>query len=106
MPKITRSTGPSNNTGLVTHAFGGHVDAGFTERSGGINASVAAEPPATEPANSQREEDKPPVEPPFNPGEFSVSDVLDMLSDLPDKDREAVLAAERADRNRTGIVGK
>lgn len=48
------------------------------------------------------------VDPPFNPSELTVADVNDLLADpdLTDDQREAVLAAERAGKNRTGILGK
>lgn len=48
------------------------------------------------------------VDPPFNPSELTVADVNDLLADpdLTDDQREAVLQAERNDKNRAGIVGK
>lgn len=121
MPKITR--------------FGGHTNAGLTETDAGFSDDTVrtqaradelvagtTDPAAADPgagpevdaddverqrladASEDRTEDV--VDPPFNPSELTVADVNELLSDLTDDEREAVLKAERADKNRAGIVGK
>jgi hypothetical protein len=44
-------------------------------------------------------------DPPFDPGEFTVAEVKAKLADLSDEDRERVVAAERAGKDRAGITG-
>lgn len=41
----------------------------------------------------------------FNPSEHTVTEVLSYLEDHPDE-ADAVVTAEKADRNRSGIVGE
>ena len=123
MPKITRYGGPTN-FGLT------ESEAGFSEDTASIRNQAAVrassdptgegwdndgEPVAgrdltdgdEEPAGLVAGGDETPAgdEPPFNPSELSVSDVNGLLEDCSDAEREKALAAERADKNRKGIVG-
>lgn len=104
MAKITRAGGPSNEAaGLTRTAFGGHVEAGFTERDGGF-VDTTAETLAT---HAEREEavtePEVTVEAPWNPGDYSVADVMSERANCSDVEWEAVLALERAGKNRSGI---
>ena len=42
---------------------------------------------------------------PFDPSQLSVADVNALLEDASDAEREAVIEAERKDKNRKGITG-
>lgn len=95
MPKITVYGGPTN--------FGlNESSAGFAENTGAIRAG--AEERIAEPLVAGGEEPEP-GEPPFDPGELSVNDVLTLLEDCSDAEAELVLQAERKGKNRKGIVG-
>lgn len=115
MPKITR--------------FGGHTNAGLTETdagfaddtvrtqaradelAGGPTAANDVPPADPDAVERQRLDDAAAdntddvVDPPFNPSELNVADVNELLAGLDGPEREAVLKAERADKNRKGIVG-
>jgi len=80
VPKINRFGGPSN--------------IGLTERDAGF-----AEPVLQPPADWVR-----PAAPPFDPGEYSVSDVVAELGELAPVERHAVIEAERAGKARAGIL--
>lgn len=125
MPKITRFGGHTN-AGLTD------TDAGFTDDTvrtqaradalaggptaandiptggpgevGDVEGADAVERQRLAEAGQDNTEDV--IDPPFNPSELTVADVNDLIADLSDAEREAVLKAERADKNRTGIVGK
>ena len=109
MPKVTRFGG---------HSIAGITDTatGQTERDGGFSDDTAA----TEAAAAERaaggllaggdgtgnEDNGEPVAAPFDPGELSVADVQNLLTECSDAEREAVIAAERAGKNRKGITGE
>lgn len=97
MPKITKATGASN-AGIVRTAFGGHVDAGLSERAAGFSDDIAATAQA-----AVDQEDNSPVTAPFDPSEWSVADVMAERENCTDEQWQAVLAAERAGKNRAGI---
>ena len=45
-------------------------------------------------------------EPPFDPGDLSVSDVQGLLAECTDEEKAAVIKAEKAGKNRKGITGE
>ena len=99
-----RGTAILTRQGIVTHAFGGHVDAGLTERASGFSDDTAA--------TEQHQQSEPAVTvdgraasvvSPFDPGEYSVSEVMGARSDCKDAEWAAVLEAERNGKNRSGI---
>lgn len=109
MAKITRANGPSNEAGITRAAFGGHVDAGLTERAAGFSDDTAS---TVQAAADQRPETVPPVTgdgraasvvAPFDPAEWSVADVIAERSNCTDAEWAAVLKAERAGKDRAGI---
>ncbi len=96
MPKISR--------------YGGHSNAGLTERDGGFlparkDATAAPEPVA---ASAQIGDAEPEADTaaPFDPNELSVKDVLAMREACTDAEWEAVLLLEQAGSARVGILGK
>ena len=47
-----------------------------------------------------------PADPEYDPGQYTVADVLDYLATLNEEGREAVLALERDGKARTGILSE
>ena len=102
MPKITM--------------YGGHSNIGLTEKSAGFTddttatlAAASVSEPEQEPDAGMGDEldpDDVPEPPPFDPSDYSVSDVIALLGECTDDERDAVVALERAGKNRAGIVGK
>lgn len=121
MPKITR--------------YGGHSIAGITDTATGqteTGSGFTDDTEATELKAAARASDDPtgegytddgqavgadapglvartdgdPTEPPFDPGELSVVDVQGLLESASPAEREAVLKAEKAGKNRKGITGE
>lgn len=101
LPKITR--------------FGGHSNAGLTEKSAGFVDTTAA---TTEKAKAKAEVPSEPdaddhgnpvpdvTAPPFDPAELSVAGVLALKADCDDDQWAAVLESERTGKARFGILGK
>lgn len=100
MAKITKAGGASN-AGLTRAAFGGHVDAGLNERAAGFSDDTAAIRDAAD--ERQETAPEPSVSAPFDPGEYSVTEVMGARSDCTDAEWAAVLASERAGKDRAGI---
>jgi len=108
MPKITR--------------FGGHSIAGITDTATGQTEHAAGftdDTAATQAKAEQLQDDggEPDTglvvggdvgdeELPFDPSLLSVADVNALLAECSPTEREAVLEAERNDKNRKGIVGE
>lgn len=113
MPKITRFGGPTN-FGLNESASGFSDDVDAVRETAAVRAS-------SDPTGEGYDNEGTPVaqsglvaggdevpekdEPPFNPSELSVADVQALLEECSDEERERVIEAERADKNRKGIVG-
>lgn len=100
MPKIT--------------VFGGHTNAGLTEKDGGftddtVKTSAKAAKKAAKP--EPKEETKPQAEAktetpaPFDPSGMSVRDVRALLAECTEDERAAVLELERKGQNRAGVTG-
>ncbi len=45
------------------------------------------------------------MDPPFDPSELSVTEVNELLADATDEEKDAVIKAEIAGKNRKGITG-
>ncbi len=99
MPKITR--------------YGGHSNAGLTERVAGFSDTTAAtlktaksKAVVPEPTVTVTEPDPEdiPEPPPFDPGEYTVADVLAVRSEYTDTEWATVVTAERNGKNRAGIT--
>lgn len=97
MPKITR--------------YGGQSNAGLTEKSAGfVDTTVATVRtakgkvvvPVPEIVLDPQDVPEPP---PFDPGEYTVADVLAVRNDHTEAEWAAVVEAERAGKNRSGITG-
>jgi len=110
MPKITRFGGASV-AGITDTATGQTASgSGFTDDTEATRVEAAAragdEGTRGLRAGGDDVPDDPAQEPPFDPGELSVSDVQALLENASPAEREAVVDAERRGKNRKGIVGE
>lgn len=124
MPKITRYGGATNG-GLIERASGFtgpapvNVPAEWVRPQNQADADLQADAPAVDPERDERvsvqdeddeqtdEDDSAPeavTEPPFDPGDYSVKDVVADLPGLSPAERHAVIEAERRGRGRAGIL--
>lgn len=99
MAKITRLGGVTDAT------LSGLTD--DTEKTKAkAKAKDATVTPETAEATATVQKPSTKAEPPFDPAEMSVADVLALLKDCNDTERDAVLEAERGGKARNGILGK
>ena len=109
MPKISKFGGPTN-FGLNETAAG-FVEPELSPPADWVRPADAEDEALAVPENdgsavTERTEPSSDakVDLPFNPGDYSVKDVVAALVDLDPADRAAVIEAERADRGRAGIL--
>lgn len=95
MAKISKNGGATINV----------VDSGFVDDTERIRTEAAART-ADEPQTEQPPVERPVLRSlPFDPSDYTVGDVQDLLRDMDQADAELVLEAERSGLKRKGLIG-
>ncbi|MEU0465024.1 hypothetical protein ABZ215_13555 [Amycolatopsis sp. NPDC006131] len=116
MPKITVHGGASNaNTETTVEIHGEVIDGRHGEReplpefdatTERVTEPVEQEATGDEAAEQEATGDEAAGAEPFDPGDHTVTEVMAYLDDADDVERARVLDAEKAGKNRRGIVGE